>query len=99
MNRPLMRKAMILTGLLTIGVGFGPAIPAQAPRGAVRIARPGAFAFASPARNAPLSVATEPGARAVERPRSVAPGRIPARDWSTGRTVPMAKPWMRPLQP
>lgn len=94
-------RALAVAGGLALG-GLGLAATPAAAQVATRTAVPyrapaysGYYTYAPPARTytyAPAPVFTT-------SPRYIGNFNKRYPDWSTDRPVPMAKPWMRPLQP
>ena len=95
-------RTLAIAGALALGVGSfsargqvaGAARPMEPSNGG-RVgpgSRPGSPAgryFASPYRGG------DPAGWGASRPR--ASSADSSRDWSTGRNIPLAKPWLRPL--
>jgi hypothetical protein len=57
----------------------------------------GYYPYSSPAATSPPASDYHPYAAPSGRYRSGGNSSGPGRDWSTGRDVPLAKPWMRPM--
>lgn len=96
----LATRALLGAGVLVLGLGtaFSSARAQFAP-GRVyyrpTYAAPAPY-YAPRVYAAPRYVYVNPSLNGYNR-GPVGPG--PARDWSTGRGVPLAKPWLRPLRP